>query len=424
MTTMGALDVPAPTEPTPVVGGGGDGGGDSGPKSEAKGHGKAWLLGIGFVVSLAAVGLGTWWGTSGSSTGPLITTTTESATVGTGNIQQTVSASGTIEPASQADLNFGASGRVNAIDVSVGQVVTAGQALASLDPSALQAQLDEAQASLAAATARQSSDESDDAGAAQLDSDSAAVSSAQSQLSAAQTALSDATLTSTIAGTVAAINVTVGQQVSGSGAAGGGEDDASASGGSGDVEVIATNSYIVTGTVDDTVVGEIADGDQAVITPSGSTTTAYGTVSSVGIIATQSSTVATFPVQINVTGDPSGLYAGSSANVSIIVKQLTDVLEVPTAAISYATGNPTVVLVENGQHITRQITVGTSAAGETQVTSGLKSGDKILETVIHFSGVRGGGAGRTFGGGGVFGGGGGGFGGGGLGGATFTGGGG
>ena len=45
--------------------------------------------------------------------------------------------------------------------------------------------------------------------------------------------------------------------------------------------------------------------------------------------------MATFPVVIDVTGDPSGLYAGSTADVTIIVKQLNNVVEVPTAAITY-----------------------------------------------------------------------------------------
>ena len=116
------------------------------------------------------------------------------------------------------------------------------------------------------------------------------------------------------------------------------------------VQVIGTNSYIVNTTVDDTEIGQIADGDQATITPTGSTTPAYGTVASIGLIATESSNVATFPVVIDVTGIPTGLYAGSTADVAIIVKQLNNVVEVPTAAINYSTsGQATVTQVKNGQ---------------------------------------------------------------------------
>ena len=93
--------------------------------------------------------------------------------------------------------------------------------------------------------------------------------------------------------------------------------------------VIGTDSYIVNTTVDDTEIGQIADGDQVDITPTGSTTPVYGTVGSISLIGSQSSDVTTFPVVIDVTGNPPGLYAGATADVSIIVKQLNDVTEVP-----------------------------------------------------------------------------------------------
>ena len=62
--------------------------------------------------------------------------------------------------------------------------------------------------------------------------------------------------------------------------------------------VVSTDSYIVNATVDDTQVGQVKVGDQAVITPSGSTSTVYGTVSSVGLVASSrlGSSVASFPV--------------------------------------------------------------------------------------------------------------------------------
>ena len=154
--------------------------------------------------------------------------------------------------------------------------------------------------------------------------------------------------------------------------------------------MIGTDSYIVNTTVDDTQIGQISDGDQATITPTGSTTVSYGTVASIGLIATESSDVATFPVVVDVTGDPSGLYAGSTADVSIIVKQLNNVVEVPTAAISYSTGGQaTVTQVKDGKHVTTSVNVGQAESGETQITSGLVSGDRVLERVVKFTGVPG-----------------------------------
>jgi macrolide-specific efflux system membrane fusion protein len=164
--------------------------------------------------------------------------------------------------------------------------------------------------------------------------------------------------------------------------------------------VISTNSFIVNATVDDTQVGEVKQGNQVVITPSGSTTNVYGTVSSVGLIASQSSTVATFPVTIAVTGTPAGIYAGSTATLSIIVKQLNNVIQVPTAAISYSGGQSTVTVVQNGKHVTRTVATGESASGETQITSGLTAGEKVVEQVVKFNGGAAGGR-SLFGGGGT-----------------------
>jgi membrane fusion protein, macrolide-specific efflux system len=376
------------------------------------------------VVLLAGAGGVTYWLTSGASTPTGLVVTTTTVPVTTGTIQQTVASSGTIEPASQASLDFAVSGTVTAVNVKAGQTVTAGEVLATVDTTALSEDVSAAQAQLAAANARLASDETSNAATTQIDSDQAAVTSAESTLSNAQTALNDGALTSTIAGTVASVNLNVGQQVSGAGTGSG----STGSGGTGNtgtgtgtgstgtssaqIVVVGTNSYVVNTTVDDTEIGQIADGDQADIIPTGSTTTDYGTVASVSLVGTQSSNVTTFPVVINVTGDPSGLYAGSTADVSIIVKQLNDVTEVPTQAISYnSSGQATVTQVVNGSHVVKAVTVGPAASGETQITSGVKAGDKILERTISFKGVAGGGAGGgLFGGGGArsrFGGGGG-----------------
>ncbi len=369
------------------------------------------------VVVLAGAGGLAYWLTSGSSTPTGLVVTTETVAVRTGTIQQTVASSGTIEPASQANLNFGVSGTVTAVNVKAGQTVTAGQVLATVDTTALLEDLNAAQAQLASAEARLASDQASSASTTQLDSDQAAVTSAESSLSNAQTALNDASLTSTIPGTVASVNLNVGQQVTGTGSGGGsgtGGSGGTGSSGTGtgtgsstaQIVVVGTDSYIVNTTVDDTQIGQVADGDQADIVPTGSTTTDYGTVASISLIGSQSSNVTTFPVVIDVTGDPSGLYAGSTADVSIIVKQLNNVTEVPTAAISYnSNGQATVTQVVHGSHVVKPVTVGAAESGETQITSGVTSGDKVLEQVVSFKAGSGGTGGGLFGGtGGRFGG--------------------
>lgn len=407
------------------------------------------LVGVAVVVVAAAIALPLWL-TSGSSPGFGISVTTVTVPVTTGTIQSTVTSSGTLEPASSASLNFAVSGTVTAVDVKAGQTVTAGQVLATVDTTALTEQLDAAQAQVTSAEDRLSSDESNNASTSTIDSDEASVTSAESSLSTAQTNLNDASLTSTIAGTVASVNLTVGQQVTGAGSGGNAGNAGSGSGStgsnstgtgtggtgstgssSGQIEVIGTDSYIVNTSVDDTQIGQIAEGDQVDITLGGSSSTGasgfgsafagaasggsssggtssssssstvYGTVGSISLIGSQSSNVTTFPVVINVTGDPPGLYAGASADVSIIVKQLNDVTEVPTNAISYTSnGQATVTQVVNGAHVVKDVTVGAAENGETQITSGISAGAKVLEREVKFNAPTGG-AGGLFGGGGA-----------------------
>ena len=404
---------------------------------EARRRKRKFLLIGAAVVLIAGLATGLTLAFTGGSPVAGLVVSSETVKVTTGTIKQTVATSGTLEPATEASLDFGVSGTVTGVDVHAGEVVTAGQVLATVGTTALSSDVDAAQANVASAQARLSSDEAAGGSTTEIDSDEASVTSAESSLTTAQTNLADASLTSTISGTVASVDLTVGQAVTGTGTGGGGggsggsaaaaASSSASTSSTGQVVVIGTNSYIVNTTVDDTDIGQVAEGDQATVTPTGATTVDYGTVASIGLIATETSDVATFPVVIDVTGDPTGLYAGSTADISIIVKQLNDVVEVPTAAITYTTsGQATVTEVKKGKDVSVDVTVGEAALGETQITSGVSAGESIVERVVKFTGGAGrtGGAGITGGftrtGGGGFGGGGGGFtgGGGGFGGAA------
>ena len=148
-------------------------------------------------------------------------------------------------------------------------------------------------------------------------------------------------------------------------------------------------------------------------------------------LGSATSGVTSFPLVVTVTGTPAGLFSGATATVSIVYRQLTDVLRVPTAAVRYDGGRPYVLLAGAGSGTRREVGVGTSTGGFTQITSGLTEGAQVLVPVTRAtttrsggqngSGTGGRGTGGGFGGGG-FGGGGGGFGGGGGGGGTRNGG--
>lgn len=64
-------------------------------------------------------------------------------------ITQEISATGNVKPSQNVDLAFETSGKINSVEAKVGEYVSAGQILASLDITELNAQLDKAQADLA-----------------------------------------------------------------------------------------------------------------------------------------------------------------------------------------------------------------------------------------------------------------------------------
>jgi multidrug efflux pump subunit AcrA (membrane-fusion protein) len=329
-----------------------------------------------------------WWWNRPDTSAAVEQTRSVAASVGT--LRLTTATSGTLAPAQQANLSFAVSGQVNSVPVTVGQQVKAGQTLATLSSASLAAQVAQAEAALAQARARLSADSTGTAGSAQRSADSAAVTAAQSALDNVRAGLADATLTSPIAGTVAQVTLTVGQQVSagsgGSGTSGGsgsggsaGTSAGSASSASSAQVVVIGPAFVVNATVDDTQIGLLKNGEQAVIVPQGSSTPVYGTVTSVGLLGSSTSGVVGFPVVISVTGTPAGLFAGATAAVSVMYRQLTDVLQVPTAAIHYDGGSPWVQLAGGAR---QPIGVGTSAGGFTQVTSGLSEGQQVLVTVV------------------------------------------
>jgi HlyD family secretion protein len=130
---------------------------------------------VGVVVIVVAAALVGWFLTRGSS--PAYRT----ATAGTGTVEATLDSVGTITPQNQANLNFSVSGTVSDVDVSVGQSVTAGQTLATLDLSTLTANVVSANAALASAQATLASAEASET--ASTSSSSAATGSAHATTS-------------------------------------------------------------------------------------------------------------------------------------------------------------------------------------------------------------------------------------------------
>jgi multidrug efflux pump subunit AcrA (membrane-fusion protein) len=146
-----------------------------------------------------------------------------------------------------------------------------------------------------------------------------------------------------------------------------------------------------------------------------------GTVSGVSPSSTVSSNVVTYDVTISLKDPPSSVKVGMTANVSVITASKSDVMELPSAAVTTTGTTSTVTTLENGKETAHPVVVGLVGSSTTQILSGVSIGEVVVEPTVSVSaGAATTGAG-TAGGGGVLGGGGGpgggGLGGGGLGGA-------
>jgi multidrug efflux pump subunit AcrA (membrane-fusion protein) len=203
------------------------------------------------------------------------------------------------------------------------------------------------------------------ASAQQVLADRAAIDLAEAQVAIAQADAQRSTLTSPIAGTVAQVALAVGDQVE-------------ASSTSAVVTVLGDDGYVVETTVPLTAVASLAVGQETAVTVSDDPTVRAGTVSSIGVLSTSTSSTPEYPVTIALDPQEDTLYEGSSAQASITVAGGTDVLVVPTSAVR-ATGTARTVAVLRDGKVT-DVTVEVGAVGQetTEITSGLEAGDEVV----------------------------------------------
>jgi HlyD family secretion protein len=205
--------------------------------------------------------------------------------------------------------------------------------------------------------------------AAQLAADQASLDSANAQLSLARQNMAAATLVAPISGTVALVNVTPGQQVSGS----------QGSGTTADFVIEGAGGEEATTTVSVSDVGEIRVGQPASVTLDGSATSISGQVVAVGMLSTTSSAGTTSdPVTIGLAAGAPTLFAGSDAQVAITLAQVSDAVTVPTSAVEGTGAATFVTVLQAGQPVRVRVVVGAAGPVLTQVTSGLSVGEQVV----------------------------------------------
>ncbi len=329
------------------------------------------------VAVLALAGGGAWivWGAPGTAE----TTDSATATATRTDVTSTVSADGTVGPTDSADVSFDTDGIIAEIPVEVGDEVRVGDVLALVSSSTAAARLKSAEASLEAAEdAEDAVDDAEDATKSdeerEKDESSARAQVEQAKLSLAEVrdSLSDLTLRAPVAGTLTAINSTVGSSTRGS------TDDDS---GNGDTfaTIADMSSWVVDCAFSEADVAKVKEGDEVEITfGSVPNETFTGRVRKIDLSATTSENVTTYGVEVDVLNAPSELRDGASSSVTVTTASASDVLAVPTSAVTTdAQGESTVKLVKDGKGTSRTVQIGIKGDTYTEITSGLRAGDEV-----------------------------------------------
>ena len=320
-------------------------------------------------------------------------------------LQNSVTATGTIEAVTSVTVGTQVSGIVNKLYVDYNSQVKKGQVIAELDKTNLLSELNTAKANLASAQSSLnyqaanmeryktlykkglvSADEYENALLTYRQAKEQ-VASSKENVQRAQTNLGYATITSPIDGTVISKSVEEGQTVA-------------ASFNTPELFTIAkdlTNMQVVAN-VDEADIGGVKEGNRVTFTVDAYPDDTFeGTVKQVRLEATTTNNVVTYEVVISAPNADLKLKPGLTANVTIYTQERSGILAVANKALRFTPTKETVgkdmkivdckgknkVWTLNGNTLTAHpVTIGQSDGINTEITKGLKQGDKIVTEIV------------------------------------------
>lgn len=194
----------------------------------------------------------------------------------------------------------------------------------------------------------------------------AQVAQAQAALDEAQLALERATLRAPFDGVVAGVNVTAGEI---------------ASTGLPPITVLDTSRFRVIASLDEIDVGLLAEGLAAEVTLDAlPDVVVAGTVERIAPVATPEGGVVYYDVIIGLAPTQAPIRADMTANVTVRVDELSDVLTIPTWVVRVdGTTGQTYVHRPAGDDFERvDVELGVRYGGRAQVLSGLSEGDEVV----------------------------------------------
>jgi HlyD family secretion protein len=303
-------------------------------------------------------------------------------TVDRGVVSATVTATGTISAVTTVQVGSQVSGIIQSLFADYNSPVKKGQLLATLDPTPFQTQVEQRQADVLQAQVQMRNAEVQfhrserllaeqliaaadfDAAKATFDGGKAQVAQAEAALKQAQTNLSYARIYSPIDGVVVARQYDIGQTVAASFQAP-------------TLFTIAEDltKMQVQADVDQSDISRVATGQTARFSVDAYPEENFnGTISQIRLNATQNQNVITYPVIIDVRNLDGKLKPKMTADVTIEVSRVQDVLRIPNAALRFKpieTGR-----AGEGDAGAKTALEGTAARGMTAAADGLAAGKR------------------------------------------------
>ena len=316
-----------------------------------------------------------------------------------GDMRQIVSATGEIQPVNTVNVGSQVSGTINAIYVDYNSKVKKGDVLLTIEPSVLEAQVREAEASLSSSKSKRNYAKSEYTrnktlysegfiSRAEMEQSQTTYEQAeqdvvrmQSQYERAKTNLGYATITSPVDGTVISRKVDVGQTVA-------------ASFQTPDLFEIAEDlsKMQIETSVSEADIGMVKDGQRVTFTVDAYPNKTFeGRVHQIRLSPTTTSNVVVYTVVIEVDNSDMSLMPGMTAFVTIIVDERFNTFKVQNSAFlvrnfdslgvetNGATPATHLAIMRDGKIVFVEYTKGLAGATETEIVSDdIVEGDKIV----------------------------------------------
>ena len=211
----------------------------------------------------------------------------------------------------------------------------------------------------------QSGAETSVASAADILADRAAIDLAAANVEIARAELGMVSLTSPIAGTVAAVSIAAGDAVT-------------ASSTTAVITILGDQGHTVTTTLSLPVIDTVEVGQSVEMAVASTDEALTGQVSSVGILNVSTSSTPAYTVVISVDATQARLFDGASAQIVISVGGNEETLTVPTSAVHVDGTAVTVTVLRDGAPLDVAVQTGAVGSELTEILSGLEVGDEVV----------------------------------------------